>query len=680
MKIIGLDTNRLTTIIWIFMILSSEVVPQFNIKKTDDELFDLITGEMVPYQVQPDEIIATKMELQKEEDEPQMYKYEFSYVPNEDHYLVKKFKTNPNDVQIDDMVLIVKANEEQKMGKTDETDVSYEESNFLEIIDNLQTNDSLTNLTSLHFSKFLDHKRTLEDFETAYKSHHRVLDIISYEINGGEYITFDSAAMELPEFEEMVTMYLEHLKNKLMTNILSKVNGFIDFLAEGGDPKGYDQMNSFSKFISGNQGDNLKKEVQKYLQDFTTIVDHNRFMMSTIENYYLNDIREYINTDNVATSMMSSIDSQEINLLVETISEYMSDVGYGETPWVISDPDWNNTDDLSKIHMQMKMKDHLSKTVSDFLNNELYKDAEKDDNGNIIKRSIQDKKDDPQNDIEKLEVHLIHMMNTVVKQLESIIDKKWDIEPKHLNSVIELFLEEADFNTFVMDILLDKSKESIQTFIHQYTKTTLERTFVPEIFFGPGVPSIDKDTFSQAMSMFNSKFHGRESDEDTDNFVPFIYQGPEVVSGGGGGGEEDLIVDDVDHDSEVVSNHTEISEPSHHSQSSNKSSKTELPEQSHETRSSKTDLPEKSQKSENTSTKTNNNSVKKDQDDDTSNNSSEVLDLDDTKKDKKKDDSSHNSIQNSNKSDDFSNVSSKDGKQHAKDNQVNNRKKNILID
>ena len=529
MKIFGIDTDRLTTIIWIFLTLSAEVAPQFNIRKTDEDIFDFITGEMVPYQVQPDEIITTKVELQKEEDKPQEYYYLMEYVPSEDHYLVKKKGANPDDLQFNDHVLLVKKGEKQTMGRTIVTDSNFDEENVLGIVDSLQDEMTKRGLTSIHFGTMNDPKRTLDDFEQALFSHDRILKILRYENDGdGEhFLHFNEDDMELPEFKDMIPLYLEHLNKILVETIFPKIKSLIDVISSGKDSKDFESLSYFQKNFGDSQDDKLKENVLKHIKEFTKLVSQNKFMMSTIKSYYVNDIRNFVNSSNVITSMYESINNKTMNMVVEALRDHVIAAGFDSIPWSLANPNWTEEDDKT-MHIQRKIKDLLSKTVSQYLSNEITKDAPKDEHGNLIVRSIQDKIDNPETPIEKHELHLIQIMTHLNEELEPIIDEKFDVTQQQLEPLIDIFLAEADFNAFVMGMLVEKSKDGIHDFIHNYTSKTIERTFVPEVFLGPGVPMVDKQIFSNSMELFNSRFRTQESNVD-DNFVSFIYEGPEVL-------------------------------------------------------------------------------------------------------------------------------------------------------
>ena len=533
MKILGIDTDRVISIIWIFMALSAEVTPNFNIKKTDEDIFDFQTGEMVPYQVQPDEIKVTKWEIQKEEDQPQKYKYYIDYVPMADHYLVSKKGKNPSEVQMNDNVLLIKNGESQRMGVTNDTESNFDEKDLLNIITSLVDNDSKTGLTSIHFGIMDDPKRNLDDFEQAFYSHKRILNILKFEEEGdGEhYLHFKEEDMTLPEFNDMIPMYLNHLNSIILGPIFSKIKDMIIKISNGEDPKDIDSVNYFVKNYGDPQTKKLSEEVYKYLEGFTSVVGQNKFMMSTIKSYYVNTIRDFVNSSNVITSMYESIDKQQKNMVVEAIEEEINNFGAGDIPWSLANPDWSTVDDGKTLHIQRKIKDLLNKTVAEYLNNEINKDAPRDEHGNLEIKSLQDKIENPETPIEKHELHLIQIISHLNEEIEPIIDKKWDISQSDLEPLISAFLEEADFNSFVMGILIERSKEGIHNFIHNYTAKTIERTFVPEVFLGATLPNLDKERFMSSMELFDSKFRTQKS-SSPENFVEFIYEGPEVIGSG----------------------------------------------------------------------------------------------------------------------------------------------------
>ena len=527
MKLMNTRSRRAWVYFWAVILLSSEVMPNFNIRKTDDELFDFKTHDMVPLQINENEIRADRLEIPQDEDET-LYQYYINYIPEEDHYLVKKNLNNKKQLQTGDSILIVKAGEAQLLGVTDQLPVELDTSDVMSILAEDATNTANEErLAFLKLQKFSDQKRELEDLDAAYHSHFRVLDIIKYELSDDEnFLKLGEDAEKLLDFDDMTKAYLEHLNEILTKTVVPNYDRIINDLISGKLGQNGHSLNGNGLFSGLGESNDSKFHgaVSKMVDEFKQTVTSNVFMMATIRRYYEVDVREFVNGGNVIQAILERIMSPQPNLLLSTLKKFCKEGRMSSLQWSLSPP----TDkEQNVIHIQNEMKDYLAQVVGAFIAGKIDSSLEHDDLGNVVAKNLSEKAADNASPIEKFDLHLNHMMDHLNKKFFGMARLHWEFELSDLAFLNEKFMKEANFNQFVIDMILENSDETVKKFIDQYVSVTLTRTFVPDIFLGTATDKVNQEMFLNAMAYFDSSFN--RATDNTGN-VQIIHNGPALTN------------------------------------------------------------------------------------------------------------------------------------------------------
>jgi hypothetical protein len=529
MKFFTAKLKSLWTFCIILNLLSKNVIPQFNINDTSLELMDYKDHKLDPVQIAEDEISAEREDISVDE-ESKKYYYKIIYTPNEDHYFVKKapHNTNTSALQLNDFIFFAKQGIPIYLGFSQEMGLEFDTNQVMDIVEadaDITKNDEA--ITSLHLNTLTDMKREMVDIDAAYSSHQRVLDVIKYEINeNGDFLNVDKDEFNLEDFKTMTSMYLDLLVDILKNTTATQYDKIITQLTDGsltgtGEGKALDQGNGFTNFFVSSEESKFKKSIDKLIDEFCEDVKKNIFFMTTIRKYYESDIRDFVNNNNLLEAFSNSISSQSSNMLIGSLFQYMKDGKHRGQNWSLDKP--GEKKEENTLYIQDEMIEHLSQIIYNSIGSLIDASLEVDEFGNIIKKTLEEKEADNATPVERFDLHLYHMIETLNENFYELAHAHWEeLTMEHLAFINESFIEQANFNAFVIRMLLNNTKDEIEKFIEQYTETTIKRTFIPEIFLGVSAGNINFKVFYHSMCFF---INCPPKEDPKERSIQFIHRG-----------------------------------------------------------------------------------------------------------------------------------------------------------
>ena len=529
MKFFTAKLKSLWTFCIILNLLSKNVIPQFNINDTSLELMDYKDHKLDPVQITADEISAEREDISVDE-ESKKYYYKIIYTPNEDHYFVKKAPHNNNTsaLQLNDFIFFAKQGTPIYLGFSQEMGLEFDTNQVMDIVEadaDITKNDEA--ITSLHLNSFTDMKREMVDIDAAYSSHQRVLDVIKYELNeNGDFLNIDKDEFNLEDFKTMTSMYLDLLVDILKNTTATQYDKIITQLTDGsltgtGEGKALDSGNGFTNLFVSSEESKFKKSIDKLIDEFCENLKKNIFFMTTIRKYYESDIRDFVNNNNLLEAFSNSISSQSSNMLIGSLFQYMLDGKHRGQNWSLDKP--GEKKDENTLYIQDEMIEHLSQIIYNSIGSLIDASLEVDEFGNIIKKTLEEKEADGATPVERFDLHLYHIIETLNENFYELAHAHWEeLTMEHLAFVNESFIEQANFNAFVIRMLLNNTKDEIEKFIAQYTETTIKRTFVPEIFLGASAGNINFNVFYHSMCFF---INCPPLEGEKERSIQFIHRG-----------------------------------------------------------------------------------------------------------------------------------------------------------
>jgi len=433
------------------------------------------TNTLEPYQINPSDVKVHK-EAITVPNQPDKFEYKVNYVPSERVDLVVKIKSNQEEVEKGDLLLMVDKNQEISMGQSHDLDEDIDEGDIGKIAETeIQKFGDANRIGKINMHFFNEEKWIPVEFREEIFNNLRVMNIIKYEYNGDYYLNFANQEGAMVEYDVMVERYLERLNQLLSTKLIPMYANLIDKMNEE-TPMHNDKM--IMQSLRNKPHEDLKEDLEsKLLKPYKEEITKNNLLLTTLHKYYTKELTEIIQGGQIREVLVSGLLNRRRNLCLDAAVNALNKRNNGEkitvkSPWELK------SEPTSPIYIQLIMKDILIDIAGDAM---IAKNLGSEEARVIRTYDEIAESTDP---VDKFQVTLYHIITRINDGFKKYIEKLGVPSELALTEITERFVEAANFNKFLVKMIMENSGSALAQFIEKYTEITLERTFTDDIFFG----------------------------------------------------------------------------------------------------------------------------------------------------------------------------------------------------
>jgi hypothetical protein len=429
--------------------------------------------KLVPYQISPADITVQKASVTRPNEAPK-FEYKMTYTPKERLDLVIKDKPNKEEVEQGDLLLMVGKGKEISLGQSHDLDEDLGEDQIGEIADaEIKAYGDPTRLGKINMHFYKEMKWIPLEFRLEIFNHQRVMNIMKYEYDAEYFLNFANQQEAMVDYDVMVKRYLERFNQLLMTKLMPLYVNLIDKMHQ-------EKPLVNDKNLAGMRShpiEDMKQDINKMLEPYIEEIEKNNLLLATLHKYYSEEIQEIIQGGQIKEMLLQGLLDRERNLCLDGAINALSKRNDGQkitlaNPWELK------REPLSPIYVQLIMKDMLIDIAGDAMIAKANGSEEA-----VVHRTYEEKAEST-NPVDKFDIIIYHLIVRIHEGFKKHIEKLGVPPELELKQITEQFVEAANFNKFLVKLIMENSGQSLANFIGRYTQITIDRTFTDDIFFG----------------------------------------------------------------------------------------------------------------------------------------------------------------------------------------------------
>lgn len=458
-------------------------------------------GTLQDYQFSEDDIEVTKGQI-KNPGGDDKFEYIFNFVPKEETNLIYKVGPNEAEAQRGDLLLMLPPNKPVYLGETHDLDEDFDANQKMDIAEaELEKYNEPGRIGKLYMHTYSEMKWTVNEIREETFNHERVMNIIKYEYDPNYRLDFSKTDNAMVPYDTMVERYLARLNQLLITKLSPVYQNIIDELHKANPLKNDKNM----QFMRSHPIDDMKEEVNtKFLKEFQDEIAQNNLLLATLHNYYVHEIQELVNGGQIREMLVDGLMKRKRNLVLDAaILSIAKKTKKQELS--LADPWELDKESTDKMHVQLTLKDILIDIAGDAFTDSIGKE----DGGEEAEgpRSYEDKAEST-NPVDKFDIILYHIIFRINDKFKEFIAKLGVPSEIQLQQAAVGFVEAANFNKFLVKMIMENNMRSFTNFIRTYNFVTIYRTYTDDIFFNLDQKkfTIDLATFSSFLDLFGENY------------------------------------------------------------------------------------------------------------------------------------------------------------------------------
>ena len=473
------------------------------------------------YSIDPSDIKVEKATVKRPDQEPG-FEYKITYTPKERLDLIIKENSNLELVEKGDLMLMVGKGKEISIGQTHVLDEDLDETQIGEIAEaEIQKSGDKARIGKINMHNYQEMKWIPLEFRVEIFNHWRVMSYIQSEYNSEYFLDFANQQNAIVDYDTMVKRYLDRF-NQLLINILVPLYSKLIDKMHDDNPLENDK---YMQFMRSHPVENLKQNINEMLEPYQEEIEQNNLLLATLHKYYNEEIQDIVQGGKIKELLLARLKDHERNLCLDAAIIALNKRNNGQK--ISFDSPWGyKQEPINPIYIQLIMKEKLIDMAGDAMIANLLGSEE-----GVVHRSYEEKAESTA-PVDKFDIIIYHLITRIHEGFKKHIAKLGVPPEIELHDITEKFVESANFNKFLIKMIMENSGQSLAQFIQTYTTVTIKRTFTDDIFFG-----LDEGKF-----ILNIKTLENYLDLLGENMVQANRGSYMVVIGDGG---EQLVSDDI---------------------------------------------------------------------------------------------------------------------------------------